>query len=184
MIPAIVLNIIIIVLEIRALLICFPERKWRLLIFYTQLSNMITTVSCVLFLIAGQAGWVTAVRYLATCMMLMTFLITTCVLVPMGGDPKFLLWSKNGLIHHILCPIINLISYLIFEKNAGWEMLPLPILVTLAYGIVMISLNAARKVDGPYPFFKVHDQSALATVLWIVVLLAVIAGISALVCVL
>ena len=36
----------------------------------------------------------------------------------------------------------------------------LPVIVTLIYGIVMLYLNWIRKVDGPYPFFQVHQQSA------------------------
>ncbi len=58
-------------------------------------------------------------------------------------------------------------------------MIWLPVVVTLVYGLVMLYLNGIRKVDGPYPFFRVHHQSVMATVLWMVVLMAVMAGISA-----
>ncbi len=54
----------------------------------------------------------------------------------------------------------------------------LPVIVTLVYGLIMLVLNALRKVDGPYPFFRVHNQPLRATVLWMVVLLLVTAGIS------
>ena len=54
-----------------------------------------------------------------------------------------------------------------------------PVIVTLVYGLVMLYLNGIRKVDGPYPFFRVHYQSAMATVLWMVALMAVMTGISA-----
>ncbi len=180
--PSIILNIIIIILEIRALTLCFPERKLKMLIFYTQISNMITTVSSVMLLIAGQQDFVTPVRYLGTCMMVMTFFVTVCVLVPMGGDPKMLLWSKSGLILHILCPALTTVSFLFFEKQVGWEMLLLPVGVTLAYGLIMIILNAARLVEGPYPFFWVYKQTVSKTILWILALLGVITGLSALVC--
>ena len=46
-------------------------------------------------------------------------------------------------------------------------------------GLIMLYLNGIRKVDGPYPFFRVHNQSVLATVLWMIVLTAVITAISA-----
>ena len=110
-------------------------------------------------------------------MLVMTFLVTTCVLIPMGGDPKKLLWSGNGLYHHVLCPIISTASYVFAEQHSG--MIWLPVIVTLIYGLVMLYLNGIRKVDGPYPFFRVHNQSVAATVLWMVVLMAVMAGISA-----
>ena len=121
--------------------------------------------------------WVTVLRYLSNCMLVMTFFVTTCVLIPMGGDPKKLLWSGNGLYHHVLCPIVSTASYVFAEQHSG--MIWLPVIVTLVYGLVMLYLNGIRKVDGPYPFFRVHYQSAMATVLWMVALMAVMTGISA-----
>ena len=81
-------------------------------------------------------------------MLVMTFFVTTCVLIPMGGDPKKLLWSGNGLYHHVLCPILSTISYVFAERHSG--MIWLPVIVTLVYGLVMLYLNGIRKVDGPY----------------------------------
>lgn len=54
-----------------------------------------------------------------------------------------------------------------------------PEVITLTYGMVMLYLNWEKKVDGPYPFFRVHNQSAAATILWIAVLFALVSGISA-----
>jgi hypothetical protein len=42
----------------------------------------------------------------------------------------------------------------------------------------MLYLNWRKKVNGPYPFFRVHNQSAATTILWIVVLFAAVAAIS------
>ena len=110
-------------------------------------------------------------------MLVMTFFVTTCVLIPMGGDPKKLLWSGNGLYHHVLCPILSTISYLFAERHSG--MIWLPAAVTLAYGLVMLYLNWIRKVDGPYLFFRAHNQTAMVTILWMFGLIAVMTGISA-----
>ena len=44
------------------------------------------------------------------------------------------------------------------------------------WALVTAGLNAAGVVDGPYPFFKVHDQSKLATMLWMAALL-IVAGV-------
>jgi len=172
-----ILCIMVLLLEVRGLSLSVSDRKWRILIFYTQLSNLATTVSALLLVVLGQPAWVTALRYLSTCMLVMTFFVTTCVLIPMGGDPKKLLWSGNGLYHHVLCPILSTISYVFAERHSG--MIWLPVAVTLIYGLVMLYLNGIRKVDGPYPFFRVHNQTAAATVLWMAVLMAVMAGISA-----
>lgn len=172
-----ILCIIVLLLEARGLSLSIADRKWKILVFYTQLSNLVTTVSALLLVVLGQPMWVTALRYLSTCMLAMTFFVTTCVLIPMGGDPKKLLWSGNGLYHHVLCPILSTISYVFAERHSG--LIWLPVVITLVYGLVMLYLNGVRKVDGPYPFFRVHHQSVMATVLWMAVLMAVMAGISA-----
>ena len=172
-----ILCLVILLLEARGLSLSVSDRRWRVLVFYTQLSNLITTVSAMLLVGLGQPPWVTTLRYLSTCMLVMTFFVTTCVLIPMGGDPKKLLWSGNGLYHHVLCPILSTISYTFVERHS--DIIWLPVIITLIYGLIMLYLNWIRKVDGPYPFFRVHNQTALATVLWMVVLMAVMAGISA-----
>ena len=46
----------------------------------------------------------------------------------------------------------------------------------------VLLLNARGTADGPYPFFRVRRQSARATVLWILALLALCALLSAGVC--
>ena len=176
-----ILCLIVLILEIIGLSISFKERKWKILFFYTQLSNMITAVSALLLLVFGDRGWVVPLRYLSTSMLVMTFLVTVCVLIPMGGDPHKLLWSGNGLFHHVLCPVISTVSYLLFEKAAGRRWIWLPVVVTLAYGLVMLYLNAKGIFDGPYPFFRVRNQSVQATVLWMVILTIVITVISAIV---
>lgn len=176
-----ILCLIILLLEIRGLSLSITDRKWMILIFYTQLSNLVTTVSAALLLILGQSYWVTVLRYISTCMLVMTFFVTTCVLIPMGGDPKKLLWSGNGLYHHVLCPVISTASYILVENHAAGSLIWLPAVLTLAYGMVMLYLNGKRRVDGPYPFFRIHNQSAAATVLWMAVLFAAISVISAVV---
>jgi len=52
-------------------------------------------------------------------------------------------------------------------------------MITLVYGLVMLYLNWVKKVDGPYPFFRIHNQSTATTVLWMTVLFAAVSGISA-----
>ena len=176
------LCMVVLALEAAGLSISISSRKWMVLIFYTQISNMMAAVSALSLAVFGQPEWVTIQRYLSTCMLVMTFLVTTCVLIPMGGNPKQLLWSGNGIYHHVLCPIISTMSYCLVEKHCGFDMVWLPVLVTLIYGLIMLWLNAVRKADGPYPFFRVHNQSVRATVIWVLVLLLVIGLISIAVC--
>jgi hypothetical protein len=172
---AIIANILIIILEILGLRASkIGERKWTLLAYYTQLSNLVTLISSVCFLMT--AGGVAPLRYLSTCMLALTFLVTIFILAPMGGGFKKMMLSGNGLYHHTLCPILSILSYLFLEPHV--KMWYLPIIVTTVYGLIMLYLNGKRYFDGPYPFFRVHNQSAAATVLWMAALIGLISLLS------
>ena len=109
--------LLILALEARGLYISISERRWKIFAFYTQISNIITAVSALLVIIFGETEATTLLRYLSSCMLLMTFIVTTCVLIPMGGNAKQLLFSGNGLYHHLLVPIFSIASYLLIEKH-------------------------------------------------------------------
>ena len=171
---AILANVAVIVFEALGLRISIGSRRWLIFAFYTQLSNLVTLASSVAFLLLGAPA--ALVRYLSSCMLTMTFLVTLLVLVPMGGGFNELMLSGNGLYHHTLCPIISVASYVLWEPHAGSWLLPT--VITTIYGLVMLYLNWKQSFDGPYPFFRVHNQSTAATVMWTLVLLASIAAIS------
>ena len=112
-------------------------------------------------------------------MLIMTMLVTIFVLVPTIKNTQLLLWSRVGFTLHLLCPVLNIISYLFFEQHVPASTILLPPVLTLIYGLIMIYMNYKRKIRGPYPFFLVHDQSVRATILWIIALLILVASISA-----
>ena len=181
---AIVLNVILVILEIVDLAKSFPERRWMTFAFYTSISNMMTFLSSLVLLIAcltgtmfdasgHAAGLPVILRYLATCMMLMTFITTAFVLVPLGGNAKKLLFTE-GLLHHLVCPILCFVSYVFFEPHARAGAWLVPVIVTFCYGMLMFWLNYKRKVDGPYPFFRVHRQGKGGTIMWMCILTAII----------
>ena len=173
---SIAINIVVIILEILGLRISISERKWKIFAFYTQISNIITLISSVVLVTTGSNDFSAMLRYLSSCMLTMTFLITLCVLVPMGGGFRQLMLSGNGLYHHTLCPILSVTSYIALEQHSfAW---PLPVILTFVYGIIMLIMNGKGLFDGPYPFFRVRNQSKLATVIWILVLIGIISAIS------
>ena len=173
---SIAINIAVIILEIIGLRISTSERKWKIFAYYTQISNIITLVSSFV-LVAARSNELSAVlRYLSSCMLTMTFMITLFVLVPMGGGFRKLMLSGNGLYHHTLCPILSVTSYIMWEQHSSLWILPT--VLTFIYGIIMLVMNGKGLFDGPYPFFRVRNQSKLATVVWMVVLIGIIAAIS------
>ena len=91
-----------------------------------------------------------------------------------------ILFSGNGVYHHLLIPIISIASYLLIERHVpSPSAILLPTGITFLYGVVMLWLNYKGLFDGPYPFFRVKNQSVKATVLWMSILIAAIAGLSA-----
>lgn len=177
---SIAINIAVIILEIIGLRISTSERKWKIFAYYTQISNIITLISSFV-LVAARSNELSAVlRYLSSCMLTMTFMITLFVLVPMGGGFRKLMLSGNGLYHHTLCPILSVTSYVMWEQHSSLWILPT--VLTFIYGIIMLVMNGKGLFDGPYPFFRVRNQSKLATVVWMVVLIGIITAISIGIC--
>lgn len=169
-------NIIVIILEAIGLSVSISDRRWKIFAYYTQISNLLTIVSSIVYVLFPRAAFSGLLRYLSSCMLTMTFLVTLFVLVPMGGGFRNLMLSGNGLYHHTLCPVISVLSYIFLEAHVPvWY---LPPVITLVYGITMMYMNHIEKFDGPYPFFRVNHQSVTATVLWIIILFAVISVIS------
>ena len=177
-----ILNLIIVILEIIAI---FKRVRgvsiFKCLMFYTQLSNLITLLASALLVVFGEKDFVVILRYLSVCMLVMTFLVTAFVLVPMSHKAKELLFSGSGLYHHLIIPILSTVSYLFVEKRAPFFYVWLPPVLTLIYGFIMLYLNYIEKVEGPYPFFMVKKLGAKKTVIWMAALFAVVGLFSALV---
>ena len=167
-------NILIVIMEIVALRISFRRIGREMFIYYTELSNIVTLISSVAYLLTG--GNAPVLRYLSAVGLTMTFLITLCVLIPMGGDFKELMLQENGLYHHTLVPILSLISYVFWEKHSTLWMFP--VALTILYGLTMMFLNVIGKIDGPYPFLRIRHQSRTASALWFFALIGIISAIS------
>lgn len=175
-----IMCLIIALLEARGLFLSIGDRRWKVFAFYTQLSNIMTMISALAVIIFGEVPAATLLRFLSSCMLAMTFFVTTCILIPMGGDAKQLLFSGNGLYHHLIIPIVSIGSYLLVEQHIpSASFILVPTILTLLYGLIMLYLNYKDIFDGPYPFFRVKNQTVGATVLWMTALTCVIGLISA-----
>lgn len=167
-----VINLLIVILELVAFSIVRKNRSLKDgFIFYTQISNMVTFMASLLFVILGQNTLMAVCRYLAASMLAMTFFVTACILVPMSGRVKELLFSGSGVYQHLIIPILSTASYWFFEDGVRFEWFLLPVSVTLVYGLIMVYLNARGKADGPYPFFQVKRIGAGRTAIWMIALL-------------
>ena len=93
-----------------------------------------------------------------------------------------LLFSPKLLFHHTLCPILCIISFVLFEneykikkKYILYSLIP-----TFLYAIIFIFLNAFNIVNGPYFFLKVNNQPIYMSIIWFFAIMSLAAGISSL----
>jgi len=167
-----ILNLIIVIFELIAFARVRKHRNFKeSLIYYTQISNILTLVSSILLVIFGQKAFVEVLRFLSASMLAMTFFVTVFILVPVTGRVKDFLFSGSGLFHHLLVPIVSVASYVFAENKVPMGWIWLPVALTLIYGLVMIYFNLTGDVDGPYPFFRVKKNGAVKTVIWMVALM-------------
>ena len=172
----IAVNNLLLILEGICLYLRLKSKGPRIFIFYTLISNAVCFISSAAILITGGNAFAAVLRYLATCMLIMTFLVVILVLVPASKNAYGLLVKGDESVFHVLAPVLSTLSYLLWEPHSGlW--LP-PVILTFAYGIIMLYFNAKGKVEGPYPFFRVREQSSSATVIWMAALTGLIAAIA------
>ncbi len=174
-----ILNLVIVIFELISFSKVRKQRNLRQgMVYYTQLSNIVTLVTSVLLVILGQMAFVEVLRFLAVSMLAMTFFVTAFILVPLTGKVKEFLFTGSGLYHHLLIPVLSVISYLFAEDRVSFAWILLPMAVTLLYGLTMVYLNAKGKVDGPYPFFQIKKYGGRKVTVWMLLLLIVVGGLS------
>lgn len=174
----IALNITIIILEVIGLIMCVKNEGINLLKYYTEDSNIIALISSILFVVYALRGnyeklpkWLNILRLLSTTSLSLTFLVVLLVLAPnpsMGGYIN-MMFKGSMFIQHTLCPLLLFISYVFFEKAniTDRKDLVLSQTLTLLYAIILISLNALKVVDGPYPFLRIYSQSMIMSFIWV-----------------
>lgn len=180
------LNIIIVIMEIIGLIMSIVQMQWGMFQFYTQDSNLVAMAACAvlaLYQIAILRGkkkkipsWVTAFKYVAVCLVSVTFLVVIFVLAPLNGNGiesyKLMLLKGTMLYHHFLCPILAFVSFLFFENDnmIMRKYTKIAVLPTIIYAVTAVILNVMHVMQGPYPFLMVYNQPVYMSVVWFVVI--------------
>ena len=181
---SVLLNLFVLCVEPIALPLSWSWGQESIFTFYTEDSNIFAALVCGMVALAqlvcivtgGELPrWLKRLKFMVTSCLLLTFLTVVFVLAPMWGpDGLYVgLCTSSMLYHHLLNPLAALISFVFLEREprlprstVRWALLP-----TLVYGSIIMVLNVQRKVNGPYPFLRVYEQSIPATILWCVALL-------------
>ena len=178
-------NALIVFLEARALKFCWDESGSEIFVYYTQDSNLLLMLCSAFFVIAAAAALLSGrsdtgivpkvLRYMSTCLVSETFFVVLFILSPMfGGWPKgytYMLFDGEMLWLHTVCPILAMVSLLLFEDNRPltFRHTLYAFIPTLVYAAVSITLNILRIWEGPYPFLYVYKQPVYISLIWMLV---------------
>lgn len=117
--------------------------------------------------------FVSLLKYAATTSVVITFLTVVTILAPVMGGYKAMLLDGTMLIHHLICPIFGFVTFVFFEKHNlnGLKDALISMIFTCLYGVVAVTLNILKIMDGPYPFLKVYDQTILMSIFWLILMM-------------
>lgn len=178
---AVVLNIAIVFFEMIGLLRSIEEHGIQIFQYFTQDSNILALLISIVFLIGAERNWkrrdytipkgIGVGRYIATCCLTITFLIVAFILAPENGLEGYYRMFLRGtsMYQHLLCPVLSFLSY-VFLEGREYSLTKrctyLAILPIGLYVAVMLVLNFALIVVGPYSFLHVYDQAGYMAVIW------------------
>lgn len=176
---AFIINILIIIMELFAFLVCYKESGFACFKYYTQDSNLFLMFTSLLYVISllicdkKIPHFVSLLKYAATTSVVITFLTVVTILAPVMGGYKAMLLDGTMLIHHLICPIFGFVTFVFFEKHNlnGLKDALISMIFTCLYGIIAVTLNVLKIMDGPYPFLKVYDQTILMSIFWLILMM-------------
>ena len=116
------------------------EPKSRMFRYFTTLSNVLCAIASLIvagFALCGNLPlWVLLLKYVGTAAVTVTLLTVFLFLGPSSHDWKGLLYGPV-LFLHLICPLLAIVSFLVFEKTAmpAWTIVlgaaPVPV-----YGVL------------------------------------------------
>lgn len=171
----IMLLFLILILEGMGFFFSITDRGTEIFEYYTQISNILGVISIVLLIFdRKESAFTTVFRFTSVSMMILTLIIALFVLAPFAteltGKLVYLI-NSNGLYHHVLCPLLSLISYVFFEKHVRRKyVILIPLGISCVYAVTMIVLNYLNRAEGPYPFFQIDEIGFVKTLIWFIVL--------------
>ena len=176
---AFIINILIIILELFAFLVCYKESGFACFKYYTQDSNLFLMFTSLLYVISllicdkKIPHFVSLLKYAATTSVVITFLTVVTILAPVMGGYKAMLLDGTMLIHHLICPIFGFVTFVFFEKHNlnGLKDALISMIFTCLYGVVAVTLNILKIMDRTYPFLKVYDQTILISIFWLILMM-------------
>ena len=158
--------------------------------YYTVLSNILALIGCIVMAVFLIREFCTgkqtprAVRVFKLSGVIgvaVTFLVCLTILGPTNKDGVsagyyFIFFSSmNMLCHHLICPWLCILTFLLTDRlgPAPAERLPKKIvwyalIPSFLYAVVTIALNFLKVMKGPYFFLHVYEQPWYMTLLYFI----------------
>lgn len=166
------INLLLVGFEVYALVLSVADQAETIFEFYTIDSNIFCLVSSFLFLVFAFLAWkkktyelprfIQVLRLMSSTGLALTFLVVVLILCPIGGPSAWedMLLMGNMLFHHLICPLLSCLSFLLLETNEKIKLkdTAYPLVFTLIYAIPILILNITGTITGPYPFLEVYNQ--------------------------
>lgn len=181
---ALILNAILLLLEILGFYLIICDHNKLLIKYYTQSSNLLTLITSFLFVISYFVNlsnehnkipnWVKKLRYVSTCSLALTlFMVLLYSLSLSNGTFTNAMLHNSSLYHHTLCPIISIISFILFEEynKQGIKDIVTALSFTFIYGFIILIVNILKILKGPYTFLLIYNQPIYSTILYVVSIL-------------
>ena len=184
---ALILNIAAFVLGAVGIIVRVARNIPDFWLYYTQLSNVAAVISSAIYIAFRNSrneklrAWVRGIRYLSACALTMTFMVVMCIFVPLGTPETTarLLGHVNGFLHHLVCPVVSVASYIVFEEGVkAKRAFFIPFGATAVYAFTVYTLNYFYLAPAPYPFFEVHEHPVWELTAWFFGLMLLVAGIA------
>ncbi|MCF0130828.1 MAG: hypothetical protein HUJ71_03830 [Pseudobutyrivibrio sp.] len=157
--------------------------KAYMLVYYTEISNLLSLVIAVITLayrlISKEKKLTRGLilcKYTTTVMLSVTFIIVTVVLFPLyvkagsWGTGFEKLYLGASFFNHFFTPAISFAGFMIENINVSLKPLDAAIatISTVVYGIILLILNGLKLVTGPYPFLMIYNQTVMQTICWFI----------------
>ncbi len=172
------------ILECIGFAVAFETNGLRLFVFYTQLSNLVLLIASVAYIRLERLAIKNQTVNIAVSMVTLTYIVVMFVLAPMASSDgraavMHVISGGSSLYHHLLCPILAIVSFLLLEEGKfDKKQVNIALAPTLVYTIIAVVLNMIKVIEGPYPFLMVTKQPIWASFLWFVVIVGAGYGIA------
>ena len=149
--------------------------------YFTILSNTLAVIASILYVInllvkKNQSEipyYVMVLRLMSSVCLLVTILTVFTILAATTADNYlngliYLLKTDGMFFHHLLCPVLSIVSFIFFEGDRRLnkkKTIYLGMLPFILYAIVTITLNITRTLDGPYTFLQVYERPVYASII-------------------